>query len=452
MAKHSALIVDDEPDILELLDMTLSRMGISSHKASCLSEAYTLLKTTPFDLCLTDMRLPDGQGIDLVKYTQKHFPELPVAIITAYGNTQTAIDSLKAGAFDFISKPVELDKLRKLIASTLELEKNTTDKALTHDILLGTSRAINDTKTMIHKLSRNQAPVHISGESGTGKELVAHLIHSHSPRRNKSFIPINCGAIPQDLMESELFGHLKGSFTGASRDKQGLFQAADGGTLFLDEVADLPLSMQVKLLRAIHEGAVRPVGSHHEEPIDIRILSATNKDLRDLTNKGKFRSDLYYRLNVIELHLSPLRERKEDINVLTDHIIQKHNLNTSPSYSISDQARQSLNNYSFPGNIRELENILERTLALCENSLIDLQDILLPSHEGSSHHPSNGNKYNTPSNQDGVPLEDYLAKIEKTEIASALERCQWNRVETAKILGLSLRQLRYRMNKLDFNG
>ncbi|MGD9391093.1 MAG: sigma-54 dependent transcriptional regulator, partial [Thioalkalispiraceae bacterium] len=321
----TALIVDDEPDIRELLDITLARMDIECKCAADLSESYELLKSGTFDLCLTDMRLPDGNGIELVNHIQQSYPELPVAMITAHGNMESAIEALKAGAFDFISKPVDLAILRNLISAALKLDTKTPERDDSGEVteLLGKSAAIEATRKKISKLARSQAPIYISGESGTGKELAARLIHDNGPRRDKPFVPVNCGAIPSELMESEFFGHKKGSFTGAVTNKQGLFQAADGGTLFLDEVADLPLSMQVKLLRAIQEKSIRPIGEQEEIPINVRILSATHKDLARLVEQGEFRQDLFYRINVIELHIPPLRERPEDIPILIEHFLNQ---------------------------------------------------------------------------------------------------------------------------------
>ncbi|MGB5305140.1 MAG: sigma-54 dependent transcriptional regulator, partial [Gammaproteobacteria bacterium] len=352
-----ALIVDDEPDIRELLELTLGRMQIDTRSAADLAQAHILLQSEHFDICLTDMRLPDGNGIDLVRHIQQHHANLPVAVITAYGNMDSAVEALKAGAFDFISKPVDLHVLRNLINSVLKLSHDYPDHdRRSRDTLLGDSKALRGIRSTIEKLSRSQAPVYISGESGTGKEMVAKLIHSKGPRSDNPFVPVNCGAIPSELMESEFFGHKKGSFTGAVADKDGLFQVAEGGTLFLDEVAELPLHMQVKLLRAIQEKAVRPVGAQREIPTDVRILSATHRDLAQQVEEGLFRQDLYYRLNVIQLPVPPLRERREDIPVLAAHCLQK----LAPGLQLDAAAQRALEDYQFPGNVRELENILER--------------------------------------------------------------------------------------------
>ena len=354
MNTHKALIVDDEPDIRELLELTLGRMDIDTRSASDLKEAHALLVSEKFDICLTDMRLPDGNGIDLVRHIQQQETDLPVAVITAYGSMDTAVEALKAGAFDFVTKPVDLTVLRNLVKSVLKLSDESMQRdRRSRDTLLGDAQSMRDIRSTIEKLSRSQAPVYISGESGTGKELVAKLIHSKGPRSDKPFTPVNCGAIPSELMESEFFGHLKGSFTGDIKDKKGLFQVAEGGTLFLDEVAELPLHMQVKLLRTIQEKAVRPIGAEQEIPTDVRILSATHKDLAQLVETGQFRQDLYYRLNVIQLPVPALRERSEDIPLLANHYLGKlARENTAPNLSLDEAALQALCHYGFPGNVR----------------------------------------------------------------------------------------------------
>ena len=440
--KPVALIVDDEPDILELLDITLSRMEIDTQKATDLAQARTLLSKQTFDLCLTDMRLPDGNGIDLVKLISKNHPQLPVAVITAHGNMESAIQALKAGAFDFASKPIDLQMLRQLVRSVLKLEHKGAavrpDAAQPETQLLGQSKAIERIRAMILKLARSQAPVYISGESGTGKELAARLIHEQGPRADGEFTAVNCGAIPQELMESEFFGHAKGSFTGAVADKRGLFQQAEGGTLFLDEVADLPLQMQVKLLRAIQEKKVRPVGMQKEEPVDVRIISATHKNLAELVAQGEFRQDLFYRINVIELHIPALRERREDIALLAEHMLEqiaRHN--GLEKISVEKEALERLSQYDFPGNVRELENILERALTLCDGNRISSDDILLPESAGE-----------TPLAEQELPLESYLERMEREAIIRALDETRWNRTAAAKKLGISFRQLRYRLDKL----
>ncbi|MDH5659655.1 MAG: sigma-54 dependent transcriptional regulator, partial [Gammaproteobacteria bacterium] len=417
---HIALIVDDEPDILELLDITLSRMNIKTYRAENITTAKILLKEHHFDLCLTDMRLPDGNGIELIKYIQDNVPSLPVAMITAHGNMEFAIEALKSGAFDFVSKPVDINNLRSLINTALKLSDTPVEhnEQPEQDGLLGKSKIIEETRNKIKKLSRSQAPVYIHGESGVGKELVAKLIHEHGPRSDKNFVPVNCGAIPSELMESEFFGHKKGSFTGATTDKQGLFQAADGGTLFLDEVADLPLTMQVKLLRAIQEKAIRPVGSQQEIPVNVRILSATHKDLAELTEKAEFRQDLYYRINVIELEVPSLREHPEDIPVLATYFLQKiaHEWQTEIPKLDTDSLK-ALNEYSFPGNVRELENILERAMTLHENKIITLSDLQLPD---SSNKESSLNIKDDETSLEQTLLDPTLLQKEKEVIQQAL--------------------------------
>jgi len=439
--RPTALVVDDEPDIRELLEITLERMGIATTTAENLASAHKLLAQGSFDLCLTDMRLPDGNGIDLVDHIQKNCPDTPAAVITAHGNMEAAISALKAGAFDFVSKPVDLQVLRNLVTTALKLTPSEARPVRqTYAGLLGTSPAIKHIQETVAKLARSQAPVYISGESGVGKELVARLIHDKGPRADKPFIPVNCGAIPGDLMESEFFGHKKGSFTGAVADKNGLFQAANGGTLFLDEVADLPLHMQVKLLRVIQEKSVRPIGAQKEMPLDVRILSATHKDLAALVETGDFRQDLFYRINVIELHVPNLRERSEDIPVLANSILERLADQSGISTpSLSEESMNALLAYPFPGNVRELENILERAITLCEGNLIQAKDLRLPSVAAASTAPAESGR---------VALEPYLDTIEKETIIKALEQTRYNKTAAAKLLGITFRALRYRLKKL----
>ncbi len=446
MSEPRVLIVDDEADIRELLEITLGRMQLTTFAAADLAEARGILSREPIQFCLTDMNLPDGSGIDLVRFIQQEYPQLPVAMLTAYGSMETAIEALKAGAFDFVSKPVELQRLRDLVQTALKLGGESEQRAGTH-LLLGESTPIALLRKQVKKLARSQAPVYISGESGTGKELVARLIHEQGPRSDHPFVPVNCGAIPSELVESEFFGHRKGSFTGASSDKPGLFQAAHGGTLFLDEVADLPIAMQVKLLRALQEKAVRPVGAEQEVAVDVRILSATHKDLAQLVHRGEFRQDLFYRINVIELQVPPLRDRGEDILILANHLLdklaQEYEL---PAARLSRDAQQQLMAYPFPGNVRELENILERAFTLCEEDLICAADLHLPSQgHGTSVH---GGATESLGIAEVDSLEEYLEEIEKKAIVQALERTKWNRTAAAKQLGMTFRQLRYRLKKL----
>jgi len=449
MTQPTALIVDDEPDIRELLELTLLRMGIDCHTAdSVIAAKKVLLQHPDVDLCLTDMKLPDGNGIDLVQHIQDRHPEIPSAVITAHGNMESAVLALKAGAFDFVSKPVDLGMLRKLVTTALKLspKHQNSDQEATL-ALLGNSTAIQNTRDTIAKLARSQAPVHISGESGTGKELAARLIHEQGARADKHFIPVNCGAIPEALMESEFFGHLKGSFTGATTNKHGLFQAADGGTLFLDEVADLPLHMQVKLLRAIQEKAVRPVGAHQETSVDVRILSATHKDLAQLVKEGKFRQDLFYRINVIELQTPALRERPEDIPLLITHILEQ--LSREEGFdipSLNDEAIAALGSYSFPGNVRELENILERAMTLCEDNHICVGDLQLTKNSPLSQAADAPAAHE--QTDENTLLDPLLGDMEKETIVKALEQTRYNKTAAAKLLGISFGALRYRMKKL----
>jgi two-component system response regulator PilR (NtrC family) len=447
MSAPLALIVDDEPDIRELLELTLGRMSVDTRAAATLAEAQRLLSEAKFDLCLTDMRLPDGDGLQLVETIQQNYPELPVAVITAHGNMETAVQALKAGAFDFVSKPVDLQVLRNLVTGALKLAQYPERDRRTRDELLGDSAIMQTIRSTIAKLSRSQAPVYISGESGTGKELVANLIHSKGPRGDKPFVPVNCGAIPSELMESEFFGHKKGSFTGAVSDKQGLFQAADGGTLFLDEVAELPLHMQVKLLRAIQEKAVRPVGEQKEIPVDVRVLSATHKDLAKLVEEGDFRQDLYYRINVIELKVPSLRQRREDIPQLASHVLNQlcSSLGIDPP-RISPEAMEALQRYPFPGNVRELENTLERALTLSDGEQIQLDDLALPELDPAEQQQAQLDQ--PPPPPEGVSLEDYLEQIERQAILKALDQTRNNKTAAAKLLGITFRAMRYRLKKL----
>ena len=437
-SRQKVLIVDDEPDIRELLEITLGRMKLDTYSARDVGEALGLLKRETFDLCLTDMRLPDGTGLELVQHIQQRYPQIPVARITAYGNIETAINALKAGAFDFLSKPVDLGRLRELVASALLLAApgSTIDRRL-----LGDSLPMRNLRKQIDKLARSQAPVYISGESGSGKELVARLIHERGPRANHPFVPVNCGAIPSELMESEFFGHRKGSFSGAIEDKPGLFQAAHGGTLFLDEVADLPLPMQVKLLRAIQEKAVRSVGGQQEEVVDVRILCATHKDLDAEVASERFRQDLYYRLNVIELRVPPLRERRDDIEPLASHVLMRLAADTGqPAAKLHPHALDALKSYRFPGNVRELENMLERAHTLCENKQIEASDLRLA--EGNC--AAEGGLLDLTQIDN---LEAYLENVERQLILQALEETRWNRTAAAQRLNLSFRSMRYRLKK-----
>lgn len=448
------LIVDDEPDIRELLEITLIRMQLEPTAVANVKEAKAILASQPVDLCLTDMKLPDGDGIELVSHIQSEYPNTPVAVITAFGSMDTAIKALKAGAFDFVSKPIDLKALRKLVSGALLLSpKNSEDASTEHESrLVGNSDELQKLNSTIHKLARSQAPVYIRGESGVGKELVAREIHLQGPRKDQPFIPVNCGAIPTELMESEFFGHIKGSFTGATSDKQGLFEAAQGGTLFLDEVAELPLHMQVKLLRAIQERAIKPIGKQEEIKLDVRILSATHKDLMQEVDQGNFRQDLFYRINVIELPVPALRDRANDIAPLTTYILAKVAGNYMlENLRIDDAAIIKLSRYTFPGNIRELENILERAATLCDDEKITANDIHLPSEQStlSETNDSSGESEQSSIALNQDQLEGYLEDKEKQAITAALEKTRWNKTAAAKLLGISFRQLRYRLKKLD---
>lgn len=450
MNKRHILIIDDEPDIRELLEITIGRMGIDTTSAHDISSALSALKNKQFHLCLTDMKLPDGEGLEIIQHIQENCPQTPVAMITAFGSMEVAITALKAGAFDYLTKPVDLDRLRQLIESALSLENNTGQIKFDHQAqLLGDSPSIEKLRHTIRKLARSQTPVFISGESGSGKEVVARLIHSNGPRGSAPFVPVNCGAIPSELMESEFFGHTKGSFTGAIGDKKGLFEAANNGTLFLDEVADLPLPMQVKLLRAIQEKAIRRIGSNEEISINTRIVSATHKNLNEEIEKGHFRSDLFYRINVIEVQVPSLRERKEDIGLLTHFILGKLADEWQiEKPEITQEALIALNNYTFPGNVRELENIIERAYTLCDEGNIQASDLQLNDNALATQTGENLYRELDPAQAFGS-LEDFLETMEKRSITLALEQTRWNKTAAAELLGMSFRQLRYRLKKLE---
>ncbi len=437
------LVVDDEPDIRELLELTLVKMGLGVQSVGTVAEAKSLLKAERFDLCLTDMRLGDGEGLDLVRHIASLGSDLPVAVITAYGSADNAVAALKAGAFDYVSKPVGLEQLRALIKSALSLPDRAEAPAKGQQ-LLGESAPIAQVRALIAKLARTQAPVYISGESGSGKELAARLIHDNGARRDRLFVPVNCGALPENLMESEFFGYKKGAFTGAGEDREGFFQAAAGGTLFLDEVAELPLAMQVKLLRAIQEKKVRKVGATQEDPVDVRIISATHQNLGSLVTAGRFRQDLYYRLNVIELRMPPLRECREDVAVIAASILARLAAQSgAPAAQLTEGSLEALSRYNFPGNIRELENVLERALALSGATEIRPEDLQL-SPAGAA-----GDSDGQAGASAGESLPEYLDALERKAILEALDKTGFNRTAAAKLLGITFRQLRYRMERLE---
>jgi len=454
VAGKKILIIDDEPDILELLEITLLRMGLQVSTAANLTEARHELQQQSFDFCLTDMKLPDGNGLDLVAEINQQYPALPVAVLTAHGSIEDAVKALKLGAFDFVSKPVNIKDLRNLVEIALKLNKSRQNVTLPESVseqvaqqlkaLIGKSPAMDQVRRMTLKLARSQAPVFITGESGTGKELVARLIHQLGPRADANFLPVNCGAIPADLMESEFFGHIKGSFTGAHEDRPGLFQSANGGTLFLDEVADLPLAMQVKLLRVIQEKRVRAIGSDKEQAVDVRILSASHKTLKPLVEAGEFRNDLYFRLNVIELKTPALRERPEDIPLLIRHfssqLAAELGLDAPPEFSSA--ASKALQTHSFSGNVRELVNILQRAMTLAEGE-IDVDDLMLDVSEQTLA-LINSDEVSEETPED---LDQHMETIEKVILRKALEECHYNKTETAKKLGISFRSLRYKLSK-----
>lgn len=472
MSEMRALVVDDEPDLRELLDMTLTRMGLDVATAEDLSTARRLLADDgDFAFCLTDMRLPDGNGLSLIKEISRDYPHMPVAMITAYGKVDDAVTALKYGAFDFVSKPVDLEVLRNMVRTAIKLRQDDVEKtparpgpktpraalseaeasagtpggeSLLRQRLVGRSAAMDRVRQTITKLARSQAPVLISGESGTGKELAAQLIHDLGPRAEQPFVAVNCGAIPSELMESEFFGHMKGSFTGADADKEGLFQAANRGTLFLDEVADLPLNMQVKLLRAIQEKTVRPIGGREEIKIDVRILSATHKQLMPLVESGEFRNDLYYRLNVIDLPMPSLRDRRGDIRLLAEHFLGVIGEQWGePPHTLSTAAMDALQNHRFSGNVRELVNILQRAVTMCEGDEIGVEDLnidqgMLDDSVGVS----------PPEDRS---LDDYMEDIERRILEKALVEAKYNKTEAARQLGISFRSLRYKLKKYDID-
>ncbi len=431
------LVVDDEPDLLELLELTLSRMGLDTTRAENVGEALRLLDREPFDLCLTDMRLPDGEGLRVVEHINQKGLDVPVAVITAYGSAENAVAALKAGAFDYLAKPVALEQLRALVKQALKVPEKIQPASAYN--LLGESPAMQQVRDLIERLAKSQAPVFINGESGSGKELAARTIHLNGPRGEQPFVAVNCGAIPENLMDSEFFGYRKGACTGAEADRDGFFQAANGGTLFLDEVADLPLAMQVKLLRAIQEKKVRKVGATQEEPVDVRIISATHKKLAALVDSADFRQDLYYRLHVIELAMPSLREMREDIPLIANAILVK--LARGPGAKLEPAAIAALEHYPFPGNVLELENILERGLSLAaDTQQITAEDLhLTPVADEHDSAVPPGEKW---------PLQDYLDRVERAAINEALEKTRYNRTAAAKLLGITFRAMRYRMERL----
>jgi two-component system response regulator PilR (NtrC family) len=447
---YKALIIDDEPDIRDLIQITLERMDIECSSAADFSQAIALLNQQEFHFCLTDMKLPDGNGMDLIALAQKKYKKMPIAMITAFGNMETAVAALKSGAFDFVAKPIDLTRLREVVTAALKLTEVplASHASRSNTVrLIGQSDAMVKLNSHIEKVARTQAPIFINGPSGTGKELVAHLIHSMGVRRDRPFIAVNCGAIPRDLMESEFFGHMKGSFTGASSDKLGFFRAAEGGTLFLDEVAELPIEMQAKLLRVIQEQTVRPVGNEQELPINVRILSASHRDLQQRVEDDLFRQDLYFRLNVITVETPPLAQRPDDIPLLADHFLQKYAKEWQmPELKLAPETLTALCGYSFPGNVRELENILQRAFTMSESDEITIEDLNLPSHPSQPIL-----EMKTSTNMADGNLEAYIENIERVAINEALEATRWNKTAAAEKLGISFRALRYRCKKLNID-
>lgn len=446
-SRPRALVVDDEPDIRDLVRITLSRMDMDAHCVSTLEAARQALAEASFDFCLTDMRLPDGDGTELVRHANACFADMPIAMITAYGNMESAVAAMKAGAFDFVSKPLDLRVLRELAGAALRARGSQQGECggEPRARLIGESPQILELRTLIAKLARNQAPVFIGGESGTGKELVASLIHRLGPRADQPFVPVNCGAIPAELVESELFGHRKGSFTGAIADKPGLFQAAHGGTLFLDEIADLPLAMQVKLLRALQEKSIRPLGAAREVPVDVRIISASHIDLAEAVTRGAFRQDLFYRINVIDLHLPPLRERAGDIPLLVAHLLPRIAAAAgSPARELDAEAMVALRAYGFPGNVRELENILERASALCESPVLGAADLRLPEMQPARAVPEPPARIGEQAAPEQSQAER-LDSIQRQRLLPTLRQSGDNPLTVTKELGISARDLRLRL-------
>jgi len=447
----NALVVDDERDIRELLTITLGRMGLKVDTASDVADAKRRLAESRYALCFTDMRLPDGSGQEIIELIAQQYPETPVAMITAYGNVDAAVNALKAGAFDFVSKPVDINMLRRLVQTALRLAEGKRNEPASAGAarMLGDSPVIQELRATISKLARSQAPVYISGESGVGKELVARLIHEQGPRASSPFVPVNCGAIPSELMESEFFGHKKGSFTGAQSDKDGLFQAANGGTLFLDEVAELPVHMQVKLLRVIQEKAVRPIGGRSEVPVDVRILSATHKNLGKLVEANQFRQDLYYRINVIELRVPPLRDRRDDIPKLAGRVLERLAADNGQSPAkLTPEALSALLAYAFPGNVRELENVLERAVALCEGNTIRSDDLRLVPASAKAAVSTDLDDDDDEGDATEGGLDSYISNLEREAIMKALQETRYNKTAAAKKLGITFRALRYKLKKL----
>jgi two-component system, NtrC family, response regulator PilR len=438
MKRPHVLLVDDEPDLLDLLELDMVRMGLDSARAGSVEDALGQLGKTSFDLCLTDMRLPDGEGLSIVRHIAEHAPETPVAVITAFGSAESAVAALKAGAFDYVEKPVTPEKVRSLVRSALKVPE---PAEMFHGDrpLVGKSPAMAQVRALIEKVARSQAPVFVTGETGTGKEVAARLIHSLGARAEAPFVAVNCGAIPENLMESEFFGYRKGAFTGADADREGFFQSAQGGTLFLDEVADLPLGMQVKLLRVIQEKRVRRVGGMSEEPVDVRIISASHQYLQSAVDAGRFRHDLFYRLNVIEIRMPSLRELRDDLPELANHILARlAATHRCPTPVLSEAALAAMARYDFPGNVRELENILERAMALSEGRNISLEELNLVPRA----------RENESEGQDGAGLQEFLDATEKKAIQEALARTSHNKTAAARLLGVTFRSLRYRMERL----
>lgn len=454
------LLVDDEQDLCMLMQMSLSRMGIKTHMAHHLQQAKYFFSEYKYDACITDLNLPDGSGLDLVKHVSQHYPKTPIAVLTAYGNMEIAIASLKAGAFDFVSKPINQSHLQQLLQKALhvpQLDANAAEIPIEQSMLIGNSQVIRNLRESIKKIARSQAPVFITGESGTGKEVVANLIHKLSNRSDSPFIAINCGAISEDLMESELFGHKKGCFSGATQDKQGLIQAANGGTLFLDEIAELSLAMQAKLLRAVQEKKIRPLGSDTEIEVDFRIISASHQNIEVLVEQGKFRHDLFFRIHVMDVVLPPLRARDQDILILAAHFIQIICTEWQiPTKQLTEKAKAFLLEQHYSGNVRELRNIIEKAITMCDEDQLDIQHLQPAPLRGVSQNEAVETDVKTSVQTDTalkgqkIPeegLEEYLEKVEKEVLLSALNQTHWNRTLAAKKLGMTFRSLRYRLKK-----
>ncbi|MCA0177620.1 MAG: sigma-54 dependent transcriptional regulator [Proteobacteria bacterium] len=464
---QAVLVVDDEPDLLTLYELTLLREGHDVDTAASVEEAWARLTERVYALVICDLRLPDGNGLDLLRRLEAGKRRERVVVVTAYGSTENAVEALKAGAFDYLSKPVDLRQFRQLVNTALGQTPTAPQSApqatsrlpppVSPRALVGDAPAMAQVRERVDKVARSMAPVLVQGESGTGKELVARAIHAASPRAGQPFVAVNCGAIPENLIEAEFFGYRKGAFTGANEDRMGFFQAAQGGTLFLDEIGDLPLSMQPKLLRVIQERAVRPVGATAEVPTNVRIVSATHRDLATEVAEGRFRQDLYYRLNVIAITVPPLRERLTDLLALAQALLERiaHDAGVADAPMLTGDALARLTRHPFPGNVRELENLLHRAVAMAAGAEIDEADLGLPAHEpdaldeaAAAADAERASASGEPSADLPTDLARHLDEVERALLLQALHAHGFNRTAAGARMGLTLRQMRYRMARL----